>query len=317
MDRGRELSSVWPPHETDSCLCSHSRAPGGEIFCRQASLTAPVRPHRHDTHVIAFVLGGSGQHEDRDGRFPIFAGDVCVVPPGEWHGYPRVHAILSLFYLAVSRSCLVACAPLLGTVPWLRLQPSGDPTQEVNGHHVTHLRLSPFDLSRLHPLLLALSDELEGASGSENRALRAGLLLQIIGLLDHSSRPDEQAPEMPSVPAGTPSDDHGIARAVRYLEERYMVPLSIKELASQSGYTPTSLTRRFRQQFGMSPSEYLLNLRVQKACCLLRDTELSIGSIARHVGFRDGQYFATRFHHAFGVTPSDFRAKAKTKSRTA
>ncbi len=59
----------------------------------------------------------------------------------------------------------------------------------------------------------------------------------------------------------------------------------------------------------MPPSAYLLQVRLQRACALLRTTNRSVRSIASEVGFHDSRYFATRFSQAMGMSPSTFRLK--------
>lgn len=302
---------AWFPADDATATCNGISPHVVDLICRQISLTYPVRAHRHNLYLIAFVLAGSGQHEDENGRLPIFAGDVCVVVPDRWHGYPRVNGALTVLNVVLTASYLNDCTPLLGKNAWPGLT-SGNRHSPFPGNvPPAHLRLSPHELDRFEPLLLALNEECKDLRASTSPGVRAGLLLQILGMLDRSCRnrgrrdSDEAA-----------ADDGGILSAIRYLEQRYMGPLAIEELAQQTGYTPTYLTRKFRQRLGMSPSEYLLNLRIQNACLLLRDTRFSISAIACDVGFRDSQYFATRFHHVMGMTPSAFRARSRADSRT-
>jgi len=269
-----------------------------------------VPKHGHDSYLIALVEAGSGQHEDEAGRLPILAGDVCLVLPGQWHAYSQVHGTLSIFNLALTRSYLAVCAPLLGEVPRLGVMTSGEVVAPPAIHLPAHLRLSPFELSHFSALFRTLAAEFDEPGGSERSGVRAGLLLQILGLLyggDHSATPRKMEHG---------SEEGGVLAAARYLEERYMGPVTVEELAYFSGYTPTYLTRKFHQQFGMSPSDYLRHLRIHHACTLLRDTNLSIAAVGRQVGFHDSHYFATRFHQAVGMTPSSFRARLKIDSQT-
>jgi AraC-like DNA-binding protein len=302
----------WYPGEVAASPLQHASPRAEGLACRQISLTHPVPEHQHEFYLIAFALAGSGQHEDESGRLPILAGDVCVILPGQWHAYPCVHGTLSLINLAMTGAYLLDCAPLLGEISWLGLLPGGYLTFPPYASYPAHMRLSSFELGRICPLVLALSDELEDPSASARPGIRAGLLLQILGSLGRGSRNGVHAS-----PDEDTQDDGGILTAIHYLEERYMGPLTIEELADQTGYSATYLTRKFRQRLGMSPSDYLLTLRIRHACTLLRDTRLSIACIAGDVGFHDSHYFATRFHRLMGITPSEFRARSRTDSHTA
>jgi AraC-like DNA-binding protein len=209
-------------------------------------------------------------------------------------------------------SYLAACAPLLGDVPWLAVDSVLDARALSGASRPAHMRLSPFDLTRMRPLLAALADEVGEPAPSSRPGVRAGLLLHILGLLDRGSRTVRK-----TLNAANDGGDDRIITAIRYLEECYVGPISIEDLARQSGYTPTSFTRKFHQRVGLSPSDYLLNLRIQHACALLQHTSLSISSISSAVGFSDRHYFATRFRQVMGVTPSAFRVRPKTDSHTA
>ncbi|MBV9278871.1 MAG: helix-turn-helix transcriptional regulator [Chloroflexi bacterium] len=173
------------------------------------------------------------------------------------------------------------------------------------------MRLSPVELDRFRPLLRTLADELADPCADERPGVRAGLLLQILGLVTADVGASLQAE-----PAPDAQHDGGVLAAIRYLEQRYMGPITVEELAGLIGYSTTYLTRKFRQQLGISPRDYLLGLRIRRACSLLGDTRLPIASIAAEVGFRDSHYFATRFHRAMGMTPSAFRARFGTDSQT-
>jgi AraC-like DNA-binding protein len=128
----------------------------------------------------------------------------------------------------------------------------------------------------------------------------AGLVLQALGLLQVCF---------------TEERDEGIGRdaplvsAIQYLEDHYAQPVTSCELAAHCGYSPTYLATKFRQALGMAPSTYLLHLRLQHACALLRTTKRSVGSIALDVGFQDSRYFSTRFGQAMGMSPSTFRLR--------
>jgi AraC family transcriptional regulator len=68
--------------------------------------------------------------------------------------------------------------------------------------------------------------------------------------------------------------------------------------------------KAFRQSMGVSPNQYLLERRVERAKALLARTELSIADIALRVGFSRQSHFATTFRRLAGTTPRVYRATA-------
>ena len=62
---------------------------------------------------------------------------------------------------------------------------------------------------------------------------------------------------------------------------------------------------------GRSPQQYLINLRLHNAQNMLLDTDLSVGEIARSVGYDDQLYFSRLFHRYFGTSPREYREVRK------
>ena len=67
--------------------------------------------------------------------------------------------------------------------------------------------------------------------------------------------------------------------------------------------------RKIRQQTGVSPSNYILQKRLEKAVDLIENTKTPITQIAYELGFNTASYFSTCFSDFFGYPPSDLRRK--------
>lgn len=99
-----------------------------------------------------------------------------------------------------------------------------------------------------------------------------------------------------------------VSKVVHALESLSADPLfSIEGLADSLKIHRSSLTRQFSAQTGLSPVEYLLNIRIQRAASLLRETNESIAEIARKSGFTDPNYFARIFRKRTELSPKGFR----------
>ncbi len=97
--------------------------------------------------------------------------------------------------------------------------------------------------------------------------------------------------------------------AVRRMEAHYTEPLPVRELAARSGMSRSHFNTLFRQEFGVSPLEYLSALRMRCACRLLRDPYLSVGEVAERSGFPDPNYFSRAFRNHIGMSPLEFRSR--------
>ncbi|MEI3309628.1 MAG: helix-turn-helix transcriptional regulator [Eggerthella lenta] len=80
------------------------------------------------------------------------------------------------------------------------------------------------------------------------------------------------------------------------------------ELCRIACMSASKLTRLFKQAEGMTPQEYARTLRMERACELLGDTDLSMAEIAARLGFARQGSFSEAFKERFGATPQEFRA---------
>ena len=78
-------------------------------------------------------------------------------------------------------------------------------------------------------------------------------------------------------------------------------------MADELGLDRSYLHRIFKAATGASPQEYLLDLRIRKACDLLQRTDLSVSIISRSVGYEDTLYFSRLFKKKKGVSPTGYR----------
>jgi transcriptional regulator GlxA family with amidase domain len=94
--------------------------------------------------------------------------------------------------------------------------------------------------------------------------------------------------------------------------ERLHEPLSLIRLAGRAGMSVRTFTRRFREETGVSPAQWLLRQRVEEARRLLEATDLPIDRVAERAGFGTATSMRQHLHAAVGVSPTAYR---KTFSR--
>jgi AraC family transcriptional regulator len=83
--------------------------------------------------------------------------------------------------------------------------------------------------------------------------------------------------------------------------------LSLSELAVQSQMSLHYFARSFKQIVGLSPHQYLIHCRVERAKQLLRQNELTVSEIAQRIGFADQSHLSRHFKHLTGLTPRQWR----------
>ncbi|WP_153977231.1 AraC family transcriptional regulator [Paenibacillus xylanilyticus] len=98
-----------------------------------------------------------------------------------------------------------------------------------------------------------------------------------------------------------------LANAISYMEDHYLEPLTLEEIAGKSNISVRHLNRIFRSYYQMTPIAYMLTLRLERACGLLKHSSLTITQISYECGFNDSNYFTRQFRKAYGVSPKVYR----------
>ncbi len=102
-----------------------------------------------------------------------------------------------------------------------------------------------------------------------------------------------------------------LADATEYLRTHACQPLDLAALSAAIGRHPAHICRAFRAAFGCSLTDYVLFMRVQSACGMLRGTQTSLASIAVKTGFYDQAHLTRVFRRFIGTTPSAYRHRAR------
>lgn len=104
--------------------------------------------------------------------------------------------------------------------------------------------------------------------------------------------------------------DERIFNVAKYLETNYANPITIAKLIERQNMTSRTFNREWNKYFTLSPNQYLIMLRIEKAKRLLSESTLQISQIAEKCGFCDVMYFTRCFKNKAGVTPGAYRKYA-------
>jgi len=157
-------------------------------------------------------------------------------------------------------------------------------------HGVRDYLLKPIDKKQLHELLMRLKSE---------------------GLSDtHETEGEAPPPDMTAGESGLRTEHHAIEELKALLEERYDRNLDLDETAEAVGMSASYLSRLFKQETGVTITDYLIQIRIEKAKQYLTDhPNLKNYEIAQLVGYGDPVYFNKLFKKCVGVTPRDYKEK--------
>lgn len=118
-----------------------------------------------------------------------------------------------------------------------------------------------------------------------------------------SSGRARQLPRHPS-----PRDQRRVTEVLRRIEAQCDQPLSLQRLAAEVAMSPYHFLRTFRAVAGMTPHQFLLHTRLQRAAVRLRCSGDAVSTIALEAGFSDLSTFNRRFRRLMGASPGAYRA---------
>lgn len=100
-----------------------------------------------------------------------------------------------------------------------------------------------------------------------------------------------------------------VQKALDHIRDNYAQPLSLSEVSALVGTSGTALSRSFRRATGKTFTDFIIGLRLAKACRLLTSTRQHVSSICYEVGFNNLSNFNRHFRRLEGMTPGEFRAR--------
>ncbi len=112
---------------------------------------------------------------------------------------------------------------------------------------------------------------------------------------------------MEDSPAEIGSGSRILDAAVDYMRKNYSYPLTVEAVARRCGADRSHLFRLFKQHLGLSPQQYLIQLRLHRAEELLRTSTLPVSDVAFSCGFNDPCHFSRLFRRCHGMPPGAFR----------
>ncbi len=164
------------------------------------------------------------------------------------------------------------------------------PTHMVSKEHMERIKggmVVPFD-ERWHSIRSLLLSELMYGNKQENLNQ---LFYYFYNILINEEKPE----------------------SISYIHDHYTEDIHIEFLAELEHYNASYYTEWFKKQMGMTPKEYIQQLRIKKAKELIVDTDYSMIQIGLMVGYQHPSSFSRAFKDLTGLSPNEYRIKSKKK----
>lgn len=104
-------------------------------------------------------------------------------------------------------------------------------------------------------------------------------------------------------------------RMVDYVQTHCAEPITLEQIAGAASISTRECMRCFQSILGVSPKQYLIRLRIQKACRLLEHSEMRLLDIGETCGFQDQSYFSKIFHRETGCSPREYRKEKQKRNQ--
>ncbi len=254
-----------------------------DMRCTYGPRDPPFEEH-HSGMSIAIVTSGSFTYRTSQGTALLAPGAVLLGNAGQCFECGHEHG--------AGDRCLA-----------FQLEPQFVESVVAELPGARHLQFSRASLPPLPALIPVVTDALMARSRRTDLSfeeLALCVVATITGVLiacDGSRRSREPSER----------DQRRIADALRRIATEFPQPLSLRELAADAAMSPYHFLRTFREVAGVTPHQFLLHTRLQRAAMQLRSSAAKIAEIALEAGFRDLSTFNHRFRRLLGMSPSAYR----------
>ena len=238
--------------------------------------------HTHPFTELFYVVDGKGEFNIQGQRFPVKPNDFVIINPQVEHtelsspDEPLEYIVLGINGLSFSNLTPVS--------------EGGHPFSFFN------LRDEQKDILRY---LNAMVQEATSQQMSYELVCHNLLEILLIKILRHQHFDLEVGKQSKAT--------KDISFIKHYLETYYHESIQLADLASMTHLSRFYISHSFKKEIGMSPMEYLIDIRIKESKILLRTTNYSISQVADIVGFTTPTYFSKQFRKSTGISPTDYR----------
>ena len=236
-------------------------------------------PHTHSYTELFYIIGGNGQFQIDDERFPVRAHQLVIVNPNIIHtelsyeAHPLEYIVLGIEGLEIS-------------IP------------ETNESRYCVYTLPPENkvLTCMQNILL----EMQEREPEHPMVCQAYMDILVVQLMRNTGT------SMTQVSGNSPTNRQ-CAAIRRYIDNHYKEQLTLDLLAAEANVNKYYLAHAYKQTYGISPINYMISRRIQEGKRLLVETDLSLSQISGILGFSSASYFSQSFRKAEGISPAEYR----------
>ncbi|MEF2965700.1 helix-turn-helix domain-containing protein [Paenibacillus sp. M1] len=254
--------------------------------------------HHVDFSELVIVLNGHATHIVNNEESFIKKGNVFVINGGTKHAYKEPYDF-KICNIMFKPEILKSAGPDLRTLNGYQALFILEPFYRSINPYKSKLNMSISSLEYVSSLISFMIEEYEAKQQGYQTMLASRFMELVVYLSRQYDHLEKDA-------------DSGLmhlAGAISYIEDHYLQPITLEEIAAKSNISIRHLNRIFKAYYQTTPMTYLQRLRLERACALLKQTRLSVTEISYASGFNDSNYFARQFRKTYGMSPKSYRNK--------
>ena len=240
-------------------------------------------PHTHNHAELFYIVGGKGQFLIEDQLYPVNTNHLVIINPNVTHTEVSLNA-QPLEYIVLG-------------IDGVELSIS----ENSNGQFCI---LDHFESMDITSCLRNILREMELKQPGYEDICQAFMEILIIRLMRSTGL---SVPTEPQNSVG----NHQCAAVRRYIDHHFKESLTLDQLAEEAHMNKFYLSHAFKQEYGISPINYMISRRLEESKYLLAETDLSMSQIAQLLGFSSLSYFSQVFRKTQGLSPMEYRQDNK------
>lgn len=245
----------------------------------------PARTHLHAEPEIALVTCGNAEYLLGKDRFEVRENDVVFIPPNVAHAvFSPCNARLKTLTVRISPYCLWEVFAEFTDERKIAALLSGKTRGKICSANVARL----------------FSELAEAFRGRDRYDVKVAML-NLIAEICKSVESEKALPKKTHVPE--------VRNAIAFIRENYGRAVLLSDMANAANMSRTRFAEAFRTVTGVTPHDFLLIARTEKAEKLIADGDLSITEIVYEAGFDNVTSFNKAFKKKNGITPSEYKKR--------
>ena len=236
--------------------------------------------HIHEFIEIEYVLSGSGIQIINGVEYKVCKGDMLFFNIGDRHSYyptDKMEIVNCIFYPALMEKVVM--------------------NPETNQSIPSLISFNGNEILEIEQVITAMIAEYDKKEEGYLVTIKSYLDILLVKILRRARQKKTR-------------NNKNMIRVFEYIETHYK-EISASDVAFFCSYNPSYFSKMFKDNIGISLTEYINNCRINEAMQLILDTEFPIEEICHLVGYKDKTHFYKLFKKMTGVTPNTLR---KSKS---